>query len=99
MSVGLPITKGEIDQQAGSIARSVFNVLSTVGQFKAWLDGVSAQDLESVYGYTSGEAAVLKSAFGDLAELASVFNNGTPTHTEAHDFRAFARQLIGTGLY
>ncbi len=94
MSVGIPATKAEIDNAAGSAARSLFNVFSNVQQVKAFLDTKTTGDLETL-GYTANEAAVLKSAYADLAELANVFNNGTPAHTTAYDYRTFSKQLIG----
>lgn len=94
MTVGLPANKADLDNVAGSTARSLFNVLSNVQQIKGWLDTKTTGDLEGM-GYTANEAAVLKSAYADLAELASVFNNGTPAHTTAYDFRTFSKQLIG----
>lgn len=97
MSVGLPISKGEVDQQAGSIARSLHNVLHNAALLKGWLDTQTTQDLVDL-GYSEGEAAVLKSAYADLAELAGVFEGGEPREV-AYDYRTFAAQLIGTGLY
>jgi hypothetical protein len=97
MSVGLPISKGEIDQQAGSIARSLHNVLHNAVLLKGWLDTQTTPDLTAL-GYTEGEVAVLKSAYADLAELAAVFAGGEPRET-AYDYRTFAKLLIGTGLY
>lgn len=94
MAVGIGVTKAEIDNVAGSTARSLFNVFTNVQQVKAFLDTKTTGDLEAM-GYTANEAAVLKSAYADLAELASVFNNGTPAHTTAYDFRTFSKQLIG----
>lgn len=98
MAAGIQISKAEINQGAGSVARAVFNVVATVRQFKFWLDSVSANDLETVYGFTSAEAADIKSAFNDLEALANVFE-GTGTRPVAYDHRAFTRRLIGTGLY
>lgn len=99
MAAGIQITRDEINNQAGAIARAVFNGFQNVNQFKAWLDGVSGSDLESLYDYSSGDAAVLKSAFADLGDLAAVFAGNASAYTLPHDYRAFSRQLLGTGLY
>lgn len=97
MAAGIPITKDRINTQAGAIAAAVFTALQNVSEFKAWLDSVSVNDLESVYGFTADDAAVLKSAYADLADLAAVWAGGTPA--AAHDYRIFARRLIGVGIY
>lgn len=94
MAAGIQVTKPELDNVAGTVARSVFNVLGSVQQVKAWLDTQTVTDLETL-GYSTADANTLKSAYADLAELASVFNNGTPAHTTAYDFRVFAKRLIG----
>lgn len=91
---GLEVTKAELDNVAGSVARSLFNVMGNVQQVKAWLDTKTVGDLEAL-GYTTNDANVLKSAYADLAELANVFNGGAPAHTTAHAFRTFAQRLIG----
>lgn len=91
---GLEVTKAELNNVAGSVARSLFNVMGNVQQVKAWLDTQTVQNLVDL-GYTTDEANLIKSAYADLAELASVFNNGAPAHTTAHDFRVFAKRLIG----
>ncbi|MFI6732110.1 hypothetical protein ACIBI9_04185 [Nonomuraea sp. NPDC050451] len=99
MAAGLQITKAEINATSGTVARSVFAVLSDVLEFKAWLDTVSANDLETTYGFATAEAADLKSAFADLADLAGIFNGSAAANTLPHDYRVFAKRLIGTGLY
>lgn len=95
---GIPVNKGEIDLATGAACRQVFRALDDVEKIKAWLDTVSASDLETVYGYTATEAAQIKSAFADLAKLATVFTGGD-TVTSAYDFRVFSKLLIGVGLY
>lgn len=94
MAVGIPTTKADLDNVAGSTARSLFNVFTNVRQVKDFLDTKTTGDLEEM-GYTTNEAAVLKSAYADLAELAATFNGAAPGHTTAHDFRTFSKQLIG----
>ncbi|MEV3980798.1 hypothetical protein [Nonomuraea sp. NPDC049758] len=96
MTAGIPITKDRINTQAGAIAAAVFAALQNVGEFKEWLDTVSAQDLETVYQFAPDDAAVLKSAYADLAALAAVWAGGT---APARDLRTFARRLIGVGVY
>lgn len=97
MSAGIQVSKTEINLRSGVIARSVFAVLRDVEQFKAWLDGLSAQNLVDQYTFTIEDANDLKSAFTDLGEIAAVFD-GTVAATQS-DRRVFARRLIGTGNY
>jgi hypothetical protein len=99
VTVGITISKAEIDNQAGGIARSLFATLANVQHFKSWLDGLTAQNLVDNYGYTLGDANILKSAFTDMGDLAGIFNNTAAVASLPHDYRAFAKQLIGTGIY
>lgn len=99
MAAGIQISQAEINNQAGAIARSVFNSLENVRQFKSWLDGLSANDLMTGYGFNSTDANVLKSAFTDLGDLAGIFQGSAAVATLPHDYRVFAKQLLGTGLF
>lgn len=97
MTAGIQITQDRINTQAGAIATAVFSAMQNVTEFKEWLDTVSVQDLETVHGFTADDAAVLKSAFADLADLAAVWAGGSLA--APRDFRTFARRLIGVGVY
>ncbi|GAA3878043.1 hypothetical protein GCM10022243_48420 [Saccharothrix violaceirubra] len=93
---GLQPTSGnDVNTQLGVIARNVFAALADVKQAKDWLDTMPDNTLTSPpFNMTSGDVAVLKSAFADLAKLAAVFE-GTQPHSPAADLRGFARQTIG----
>jgi hypothetical protein len=99
VAAGIPITKDRINTQAGAIAAAVFTALQNVVEFKAWLDSVSVNDLETIYSFTSDDAAVLKSAYTELADLAALWAGGAPAATLPHDYRVFPRRLIGVGVY
>jgi hypothetical protein len=100
MSAGAQITKAEIDAAAYQISRAVFADLANVQKLKAFLDGYSSANLVTNWGYTSGDADILKSAFTDLGDLALVWNNTTSAYlTGTHNYQAFARQLLGVGLF
>lgn len=99
MSAGVQISKALIDDTAAAIVRSVYADLSNVEKFKTWLDTVSVSTLESTYGYSTTDANVLKSAVTELADLAAIFRGVAPTLSLPHDYRTFAKQLIGVGLY
>ena len=99
MTVGRTISKAKIDNTAGAVASSVFASLDNVRKFKAVLDAYSSAQLVSVFGYAStAEADILKSAITDLDKLRQIFE-GTATQAAVSDFRFFAKQLLGTGLY
>lgn len=96
MSVGIPISKSDLDIAAGSVARQMFSTADQVTQIKAWLDATPDATLTAApYGYTAGEVAILKSAFSDLADLISMFNGGSHARTLPYDYRTFSKQLIG----
>lgn len=97
MSVGLPVTKGEIDSRAGDIARNFQKSFENVATMHAYLQQTADADLVAL-GYTSQEVAVMKSAYADLALLGRVWAGLEPL-PEAKDFRAFVRQLWGVGSF
>lgn len=100
MSAGFQITKADIDNTSGQIARSIFTDLGNAQKFKAWLDAYSVADLTVNWAIPTADGNILKSAFTDLDDLAKVFNNTTSAYlTGTHDYRAFARQLLGVGMY
>jgi hypothetical protein len=101
VSAGIQISQAEVNNVAGSIARSLFNVLANVDEFKSFLDGFTAQALvDAGYSATLADANNLKSAFTDLGDMSSIWKNGSATQTIAgHDFRVFPRKLIGVGLF
>lgn len=93
MSVGLGATKQTIDQRGGGACLNLRNAIDEVARYKNWLDTKTEQDLIDL-GYTSGEVAILKSAFTDLAQLADIYY-GRSNLTNAKDFTTFAKQLTG----
>ena len=94
-SIGLPLTKTELDSVMGATARDIRLSLRRAADIKYVLDQKTTQDLVDL-GYTAGEVAVLKSAYTDLSKLNDIFN-GSATQATAYDFRAFAKQVWGTG--
>ena len=95
MSVGLNPSRGEIDQQAGIIARDLDSATSRCLDFKSYLDG--KQDAELVaLGYTQEDVTLLKSAYTDAAKLAAIFR-GVTSDAAVYDYRTFLRQIWGFG--
>jgi hypothetical protein len=97
MAVGLPITKAEIDTRAGDTARAFQRAFEDVATLQTFLAGAVDADLIAL-GYTSGEVAVLKTAYLDLTQLGTIWT-GSAALPAAKDFRTFARQLWGVGAF
>jgi hypothetical protein len=95
MSVGLNPSKGEVDNQAGVIARDLDSATSRVLDFKNYLDGKQEADLVAL-GYTPEEVGILKSAFTDAAKLAAIFR-GEIADPAVYDYRTFLKQIWGFG--
>lgn len=91
--LGYPTNKTEIDNRAGYLVLTLRETLDAIARVKDFLDGKSTADLVAL-GYTDAEAAVLKSAFGDLANLNKVAH-GQATQAQANDFFFWAKQLAG----
>ena len=96
MSVGHPVTKGEIDAQAGDIARRFQKSFEDVLTMQTYLEATPNPDLVAL-GYTDQEVATLKTAFADLTELGSIWAGGAGTVPK--DYRTFVRQLWGVGAF
>lgn len=98
MAAGAQLTKDKINNDAYSVVRALFSAMSSIAQFKAFLDATPDVDLTGIYGFSSGDVATLKSAFTDLNKLKGIFE-GTQTQTPVYDFRQFAKLLLGDNLY
>jgi hypothetical protein len=97
MSIGLPISKQEVDTRSGDIARTFQRTFDDVVTMKGYLDATADADLIAL-GYTDQEVAVLKTSFADLAQLATIWT-GAAALPAAKDFRQFVRQLWGVGSF
>lgn len=97
MAVGFPISKTEIDQRSGDIARRFQDVFGEVGILQAFLTGKTEEDLVAL-GYTPDDVATLKTAFNDLAQLAAIWT-GSQALATAKDFRVFVSRLWGVGAF
>lgn len=97
MSVGLPVTKTEIDTRAGDIARAFQKSFEDVLTMQTYLEATPNADLVAL-GYTDQEVATLKTAFADLTQLGTIWN-GSASLPEPKDFRVFVRQLWGVGAF
>ena len=97
MSVGLPVTKTEIDARSGDIARAFQKNFEDVVTMQTYLEATPNADLIAL-GYTDGEVAIIKTAFTDLTQLGTIWS-GSAALEAPKDFRAFVRQLWGVGAF
>jgi hypothetical protein len=98
MSVGLPVTKQEIDTRSGDIARMFQRLAGDAVTLKGYLDSTTEEVLIE-FGYTSNEVAVLKTAIADLEQLVFRIGYGSEALPAPKDFTVFLRQLWGVGAY
>ena len=97
MSVGLPVTKSEIDTRAGDIARAFQKQFEDVATMQGYLLQTPDADLVAL-GFTSDEVTSLKSAFTDLEQLSRIWV-GAEALAAPKDFRTFVRRLWGVGAF
>jgi len=97
MSVGLPVTKDEIDARAGDLARAFQRAFGDVVTMQSFLAATPNADLE-LLGYTPDEVATLKTAFADLTQLANIWIGGVAL-PDPKDFRVFVSRLWGVGAF
>jgi len=97
MSVGLPVTKSEIDTRAGDIARAFQDHFGDVVTMQTFLAAIPNADLEAM-GYSADEVATLKTAFADLTQLGTIWT-GQAALAAPKDFRVFVSRLWGVGAF
>jgi len=97
MSVGLPVTKDEIDARAGDLARTFQRAFGDVTTLQGFLAATPNPDLE-LLGYTPDEVATLKTAITDLEQLGAIAT-GAAALAAPKDFRVFVSRLWGVGAF
>ncbi len=97
-SVGLPVTKTQIDNTSGQLSATIETWASQVLNFKEYLDGATNEILMAPpFGYSQDNIDLLKSAFNDLSLLARIYQ-GDGVLAEARDLGEFSRRLAGLVL-
>jgi hypothetical protein len=96
MSVGIVTNKATLDLQSGTLAQQIQLWARSATNLNNFLLGQLEADLEAL-GYTADDVALLKSASGDMAKLAQVFE-GAVEQTPAYDFRTFVGRISGLQL-
>jgi hypothetical protein len=97
MSVGLDITKREVDTRAGDIARAFQRAFDDVATMQGFLLRTVDSDLIAL-GYTADDVATLKTAYTDLAQFGGIWAGRDPLPA-AKDFRTFVSRLWGVGAF
>jgi len=97
MSVGLPVTKQEVDTRAGDLARSFQRGFDDVVTLQNYLVATAEADLIAL-GYTADEVATLKTALAELSQLNRIWM-GQEALPTPHDFRTFVSRLWGVGAF
>lgn len=97
MSVGLAVTKQEIDTRAGDTARAFQRAFEDVLTMQSYLVATDEPTLIAL-GYTAQEVAVLKTSFADLLQLEKIWH-GVEALPAPKDFTQFVRQLWGVGAF
>lgn len=90
---GYTISKADVNNRAGNVAIAIRNDLREAAAFKAWLDTQADADLVAL-GFVQAEVNTLRSAFGDLNQLETIYT-GAANLATAKDFRTFAKLLVG----
>jgi hypothetical protein len=96
MAVGFAAfnTKDSINQNAGRMAVGLRDAFEKVEQFSTWFAGVGAAGLETTYGFTAGDAAIIGSAVTDFEQLRQIYL-GAQALASAKNFRTFSDDLEG----
>lgn len=91
------IDKPTVYNQAAALARELDRNLLKIQQYKAWLDTIAdATLLASPFNCVQADLDVLRSAFADLNQLATLYQGGA-TLSPAKDFRTFAKLTYAFG--
>lgn len=94
MSVGIAITKEDLDQRVGTVVIQLLSAFKQVDILSGFLVPQAASAISTTFGYTIDEATTLKTAFTDLANLAAVAR-GTQVQATARNAFTYAGRLAG----
>jgi hypothetical protein len=97
MSVGLPVSKAEVDSRMGDTSRALQKLFGDIATLKSFLDTQTDADLVAL-GYTSDEAGLLTAWKNDMWQLTGVYS-GADTLPQAKDFRVYPQKFWGVGSF
>lgn len=90
------LDKQSVDLTVGSVAQKLNVVMRDIASTKRFIDAYQDTDFTAL-GYTPGDIANIRSAYGDLDQLRTIYE-GAANLAAAKDFRTFAQRLYGTGI-
>lgn len=85
--VGIPVTINDVNGTSGDICRGVMYQLRRAKNLKRFVDRFTIPELVATFGFTVGDATLLKSAIAELDIIGTSLENN----------RASISQLIGLG--
>lgn len=97
MTVGFPQDLTDLNSQAGGISVGVREALRNAQRFQLQIAAIpDATFLASPYNMAQADINTLRSAIGDLNDLANAFQGTASTHlTGTYDYRTFSKLLWG----
>lgn len=98
MSVGLPVTKDEINARAGDIARAWQALAQDVITMNGYLASTPDPDLLAL-GFTDVDIAQMKSGIADAEQHMIRIGYGHEALAAPKDFTAFLRLMWGVGSF
>ena len=103
MAVGDQPTHAKINATSLQIVRQVYSAVANIQRFQAYLAATTdaaiiALPTGGATALVQADVTLLKSAFTDLNQLTTIFT-GAANLSVAKDFRTFAGQILGPGLY
>jgi hypothetical protein len=104
MAVGDQPTHAEINATALQVVRQVYQASVNVQRFQAYLNATTdaaiiALPTGGATALVQADVTLLKSAISDLNQLMVTIFTGAGNLASAKDFRTFAGQILGPGLY
>lgn len=99
MTIGIALTKPQLDADMAAAALEIAKILRVIDQLHEFFLITPDATLESAaIGYTAAEVATLKSCWNNDGPLLAQIIRGQVALPAAQDFRANLFQLIGDGL-
>jgi hypothetical protein len=93
MTVGYPQDKGSLDARSGGLALQMRELLTSIGNFKVFLDSKLDAELTSL-GYSAADITLLRASFTDLDNLRKVAT-GAQTQPAASNFLFNSNKIVG----
>lgn len=103
MSVGLPLTKTDLDARANSSVQQVWGALEQIHQFSELLANTTIIPNDTALvnlGYSTGEVTLLRAGINDLGSATGLWGvaHNLKTVTAVNNFFFFAQQLTGVNF-